>query len=443
MRRGQQPPARRVALLLDRRAEQRGRSGARRRAGPASGSSNCDHSSPRWFSIGVPVRHRRWPRLEPAGELGGLAGRVLDRLRLVEHDQVPLARAAAPRRRAAAARRWSAPGRPRGSRRRAAARSGPCSGSTRRLGREALGLALASWRPGWSGRRPGPARRAGRPAFSARMWARVWMVLPSPMSSASMPPSPCPARNCSQARPVALVGAQLGQEALWRRPRSTTAPAPRSRSTSSRSRLPPSQRRRVASAMAARASGLAQRDVEAPVLAQRVGIVELDQRLQHRPQALHRQSEHAAVRQGCVEGLALQDVPAPGRGPEPCNRLGQDRQQSHPLALDLDPELEREPPATAVVEAGLPVAAGLDDTMAELGRQLDAPALGAQQRQVAMDEAVPGGGVVPRHRQHDRPDRIRRARQRPGRPRGRDRPAAAGTPAPHARRGGGSRSARP
>ena len=27
---------------------------------PGSRKSNCAHSSPRWFSIGVPVRHSRW-----------------------------------------------------------------------------------------------------------------------------------------------------------------------------------------------------------------------------------------------------------------------------------------------------------------------------------------------------------------------------------------------
>ena len=79
-------------------------------------------------------------RVEPAGERGRLAGRVLDRLRLVEHDEVP----GAGSRRLGVARQQRV-GRQHqigigDLRRSAAARSAPCSDSTRSSGREARGL---------------------------------------------------------------------------------------------------------------------------------------------------------------------------------------------------------------------------------------------------------------------------------------------------------------
>jgi hypothetical protein len=74
--------------LLDGRAEQCSRrSGASLAQQPGIRKSNSDHSSPRWFSSGVPVRHRRWRALQRRSGLAALALRVLDALRLVEHQQ--------------------------------------------------------------------------------------------------------------------------------------------------------------------------------------------------------------------------------------------------------------------------------------------------------------------------------------------------------------------
>jgi hypothetical protein len=50
------------------------------------------HNSPRWFSIGVPVRQRRCLAFQAAANLRGEALRVLDVLRFIERDDVPLLR---------------------------------------------------------------------------------------------------------------------------------------------------------------------------------------------------------------------------------------------------------------------------------------------------------------------------------------------------------------
>jgi hypothetical protein len=66
---------------------------------------NCAHSSPRWFSSGVPVRHSRWRASVRRTFSAAAAAGVLDCLRLVEDQQVELLRASASRR-ATAAGRW-------------------------------------------------------------------------------------------------------------------------------------------------------------------------------------------------------------------------------------------------------------------------------------------------------------------------------------------------
>ena len=50
-----------------------------------------DHSSSSRFSTGVPVSATRCPAVTCAGGLGGVGERVLDLLRLVEHEHAPLA----------------------------------------------------------------------------------------------------------------------------------------------------------------------------------------------------------------------------------------------------------------------------------------------------------------------------------------------------------------
>ena len=68
---------------------------------PGFRNSNRLHSSPRWFSIGVPVSASRCSRPQEPRGLGRLGRRVLDRLRLVEDHVVERAR---PSKRAASRR---------------------------------------------------------------------------------------------------------------------------------------------------------------------------------------------------------------------------------------------------------------------------------------------------------------------------------------------------
>ncbi len=55
---------------------------------PGIRKSNWAHSSPRWFSSGVPVRHRRCGACSLRTARGAAAGGVLDRLRFVEDEEV-------------------------------------------------------------------------------------------------------------------------------------------------------------------------------------------------------------------------------------------------------------------------------------------------------------------------------------------------------------------
>ena len=73
----------------------------------------------------------------------------------------------------------------------------------------------------------GTARRPGRAARAWQISASVCSVLPSPMSSARMPPSPCSPEERQPAEPVALVGPQLARAAspAARRRRARRAPA--------------------------------------------------------------------------------------------------------------------------------------------------------------------------------------------------------------------------
>jgi len=58
---------------------------------PGARKSNSDHSSPRWFCSGVPDR-QPLPRLQLAHQPRRPGRRVLDHLRLVQHQQVPFLR---------------------------------------------------------------------------------------------------------------------------------------------------------------------------------------------------------------------------------------------------------------------------------------------------------------------------------------------------------------
>ena len=73
---------------------------------PGLRNSKIDQSSPRWFSIGVPLMRQAVPAAEQPGGLGRLAVGVLDRLGLVEDHVVELELRSARRCRCGGCRRW-------------------------------------------------------------------------------------------------------------------------------------------------------------------------------------------------------------------------------------------------------------------------------------------------------------------------------------------------
>ena len=189
-----------VAVLLDRRAEALGEIRVASPSSPGIRKANCDHSSSRLFSIGVPERHSRWPALSwhtarvalASGLLMACASSsttmcqalVLHRLDIArehhvggDHDMDAGELAAA-----LVAIETVQDHHPQDAAR---------TSSVRR----------SSSAPGWSARRSAPAAAAGLSACSTTIWAMVCAVLPSPMSSARKPHSPCTRRCCSQSTP--------------------------------------------------------------------------------------------------------------------------------------------------------------------------------------------------------------------------------------------------
>ena len=59
---------------------------------------------------------------------------------------------------------------------------------------------------------------------------------------------------------------------------------------------------------------------------------------------------------------------------QPGEQRAQHGQQGHALAVDLDPEIEREPPPAALLQFGGPFARAIDDAMAETVLEFDPPA---------------------------------------------------------------------
>src|SRR6267142_6464796 len=76
-------------------------------------------------------------------------------------------------------------------------------------------------------------------------------------------------------------------------------------------------------------------------------------------------------------------------------QCGQHRQQRHPLAVDLDPEIERKPPpAAALLDLGGPLAAAVDNAMAEGVLDIDPPALAFELRHRLVDKAGPVASAI-------------------------------------------------
>ena len=79
---------------------------------------------------------------------------------------------------------------------------------------------------------------------------------------------------------------------------------------------------------------------------------------------------------------------------QPGQEPGQHRQQRHALAVDLDPEIEREPPAAALLDLGGPLAAAVDDAIAKAVLDLDPPAFAFELRHGVINEARPVAAAI-------------------------------------------------
>ena len=166
---------------------------------------SSDHSSIRLFSIGVPVIASLNGARQPPRALVDLRLVVLDELRLVEDQAGPRgARVGVdvePEQRVGGDDDVGAGD---GLGQVAAATAPACRviGATAQLGREPRGLGRPVRRRRWSARRPGTGGASGsRLRGRGRSAPASASVLPSPMSSARMPPRPCSHRNASHANP--------------------------------------------------------------------------------------------------------------------------------------------------------------------------------------------------------------------------------------------------
>ena len=103
---------------------------------------------------------------------------------------------------------------------------------------------------------------------------------------------------------------------------------------------------------------------------------QLDQRGEDRLGAVERQRDMPAIRELAEHDAADRDrVDSAVQIAHAAQQRGQHRQQRHPLAIDLDAEIERKPPPASLAQGGLPIAAAIDDARPELRLDLDAPAV--------------------------------------------------------------------
>ena len=267
---------------------------------------------------------------------------------------------------------------------------GRAATAPRSSGAKRAASSLPVRRPGWSGRRPGTAGRAG-PRASRPGCARA---------SARSCRGPCRRRGCRPGRTragtaarqaVALVLAQ-GRAQARRRLVPAARPKPRSFSASARSRSPPSQRSCSAASFSASATAWPSEIPSVPSADSAFGsnssISVSSIGRDGRPAA-----RHPPVREPREERAAHRDLgrPRPSRPGTRCSIARQHRQQRHPLAVDHDAQIEREPGTCRLAEIGLPIACSLEDVMPEARLDRDPPAFRAQLRQAFMDQPPPIG----------------------------------------------------
>ena len=124
---------------------------------------------------------------------------------------------------------------------------------------------------------------------------------------------------------------------------------------------------------------------------------QLDERGEDRLGAVERQRDMAAVVELAEHDAADRDrVDAAVQVAHPAQQRGQHRQQRHPLAVKLDAEIERKPPAASLVQRRIPIAAAIDDARPEIRVDFDAPAIPLQRRHGVVNKSGPRRRVVDR-----------------------------------------------
>jgi hypothetical protein len=121
-------------------------------------------------------------------------------------------------------------------------------------------------------------------------------------------------------------------------------------------------------------------------------MIELDQGCEDRLGAFERQRHMPAVFEPAEDGPVMREPVEITRRAgiaKPIQECRQHRQQRHPLSVHVDPEIEREPPAAALLDFGRPFATAVDDAVTGAVLDLDPPALALELRYGIVNEARP------------------------------------------------------
>src|SRR3954471_23956688 len=103
---------------------------------------------------------------------------------------------------------------------------------------------------------------------------------------------------------------------------------------------------------------------------------QFDERGEDRLGAVERQRDMPAIRELTEHDAADRDrIDSAVQIAHTAQQRSQHRQQRHPLAIDLDAEVERKPPPACLARGGLPIPAAIDDARPELRLDLDALAV--------------------------------------------------------------------
>ncbi len=112
-------------------------------------------------------------------------------------------------------------------------------------------------------------------------------------------------------------------------------------------------------------------------------MIQLDDGGQDRPGAFERQGNGTAIGEPAEHGAVMRErveARETVHARQLTHQRRQHRQQRHPLAVDLDAEIERKPPVPSLGHGSRPVAAAIDDAVAKPVLELDLPAVGFELR---------------------------------------------------------------